>query len=71
MTEHEHKLNYWVSTKIGTGGVTVTARSNPENPEGNMLFTITDSAPIFKRFRGQPFENLANWNKTEKVVYMP
>jgi hypothetical protein len=64
---------YWVDTQIGTGGVTVSHRTRDEIgrpiPDGQGWY-ISDSAPIFSRFRGQPPENLFSWAKTIKVVYL-
>jgi hypothetical protein len=63
-----------VDTEIGTGGVTVSHRSYDEIgrpiPDGEGWY-ISDTAPIFSRFRGQSPVNLFTWTRTIKVVYLP
>jgi len=46
-------MDLWISTASMTGKVTVTTE-----------MTITDSAMIWKMFRGQSIHNLLNWLRT-------
>jgi len=46
-------MDLWISTASMTGQVSV-----------NTEMTITDSAMIWKMFRGQPIHNLLNWLRT-------
>jgi len=51
-------INYWISNKVMTVGVSVT--------DG----IITEAPPIVKKFIGQPIINLVYWMRNKKEFKM-
>lgn len=49
---------YWIDTGWACGGVIVCDD------------IIVESAPIFKRFIGQPVVNILNWNQVKEWKYI-